>query len=193
MGISWERGRPARMLIPLWRSLSVSATWQPACRCEPQRPNRERPPAPFRVDPSGGDGRGCASALCGRDARAPRGAIIHAKNREHGLHHAQKSGKAPFASPKNHSPLEGGVGETRAQPTVEPEGGKRGVPEVTISSTRRATKRDGAASTARVATKRIINIDAQDKQDERLLHRKPARAMVRWGIADSQEYKLAVS
>ena len=82
------------------------------------------------------------------------------------------------------------------QPTVEPEGGKRGVPEVTVSGTRRATKRDGAASTARVATKRIINIDAQDaqdKQDERLLHRKPARAMVRWGIADSQEYKLAVS
>ena len=35
---------------------------------------------------------------------------------------------------------------------------------------------------ARVATKRIINIDAQDaqdKQDERLLHRKPARAVVR--------------
>ena len=43
---------------------------------------------------------------------------------------------------------------------------------------------------------RIINIDAQDaqdKQDERFLHRKPARAMVRWGIADAQEYKLAVS
>ena len=29
----------------------------------------------------------------------------------------------------------------------------------------RATKRDGFASTARTATKRIINIDAQDAQD----------------------------
>ena len=49
---------------------------QPACRCEPQRPNRERPPASGSIQ-SGGDGRGCASALCGRDARAPGGHHPH--------------------------------------------------------------------------------------------------------------------
>ena len=35
--------------------------------------------------------------------------------------------------------------------------------------------------------------DAQDEQDERFLHQKPARAMIRCGLADAQDYKLAVS
>ena len=35
--------------------------------------------------------------------------------------------------------------------------------------------------------------DAQDKQDERLLHQKAARAVIRCGLADAQDYKLAVS
>ena len=42
----------------------------------------------------------------------------------------------------------------------------------------------------------LMNIDAQDaqdKQDERLLHQKPARAVIRCGLADAQDYKLAVS
>ena len=39
----------------------------------------------------------------------------------------------------------------------------------------------------------IINIDAQDEQDERLMHEKPARAMIRCGFADALDYKLAVS
>ena len=42
----------------------------------------------------------------------------------------------------------------------------------------------------------FLNIDAQDaqdKQDERLLHQKPARAVIRCGLADAQDYKLAVS
>ena len=42
----------------------------------------------------------------------------------------------------------------------------------------------------------FMNIDAQDKQDkqdERLLHQKPARAVIRCGLADAQDYKLAVS
>ena len=41
-----------------------------------------------------------------------------------------------------------------------------------------------------------MNIDAQDAQDEqneRFLHEKPARPMIRFGLADAQEYKLAVS
>ena len=39
----------------------------------------------------------------------------------------------------------------------------------------------------------FMNIDAQDKQDERLLHQNPARAVIRCGLADAQDYKLAVS
>ena len=42
----------------------------------------------------------------------------------------------------------------------------------------------------------LINIDAQDAQDERdesLLHEKPAPAMIACGFADAQDYKLAVS
>ena len=41
-----------------------------------------------------------------------------------------------------------------------------------------------------------MNIDAQDardNQDGTLLHEKPAPAMTRCGLADAQEYKLAVS
>ncbi len=81
-------------------------------------------------------------ALCGRDARAPGGGIIHTKNREHGLHHAQESGKELGSALKNHSPLEGESARgrspqssrrganaaSRAEPAVEPEGGERGVP-----------------------------------------------------------------
>ena len=39
----------------------------------------------------------------------------------------------------------------------------------------------------------IINIDAQDEQDERFLHEKLAQPMIRCGLAAAQEYKLAVS
>ena len=42
--------------------------------------------------------------------------------REHGLHPAKQLGKEPCAGLKNHSPLEGGVGE-RAEPAVEPSWG----------------------------------------------------------------------
>ena len=41
-----------------------------------------------------------------------------------------------------------------------------------------------------------MNIDAQDAQDQQdvsLLLQKQARAMIRYGIADAREYKLAVS
>ena len=64
-GIAWERGRPARILS-LWPPLSFSAMPQSRCRrqlpCgrEPHRPGRRRAMATCRVDPSGGDGRGCA-------------------------------------------------------------------------------------------------------------------------------------
>ena len=35
--------------------------------------------------------------------------------------------------------------------------------------------------------------DAQDNQDGRLLHEKPAPALIVCGFADAQEYKLAVT
>ena len=50
--------------------------------------------------------------------------MVYTINRKHGLHLAEESGKKPFAGLKNHSPLEGGVGETRAKPAVEPVGGE---------------------------------------------------------------------
>ena len=39
----------------------------------------------------------------------------------------------------------------------------------------------------------FMNIDAQDEQDESLLHEKPAPAMIACEFADAQDYKLAVS
>ena len=35
--------------------------------------------------------------------------------------------------------------------------------------------------------------DTQDSQDERFLHRKPAGALIRYGLADVQDAKPAVS
>ena len=51
-------------------------------------------------------GRGLQEKGCGRDARAP-GWASSTLDRKHGLHPAQESGKAPPASLKYHSPLEG--------------------------------------------------------------------------------------
>ena len=61
-------------------------------------------------------------------ARVQTGNILYTINRKQGLHLARVLGKEPCASLKNHSPLEGGVGETRAEPAVEPVGGKRRAP-----------------------------------------------------------------
>ncbi len=44
---------------------------QPPCRREQQRPGRRRAPAPFPVDPSGGDGRGCAGLGAGGTPALP--------------------------------------------------------------------------------------------------------------------------
>ena len=76
-GISWERGRPARILF-LWpppsfgrRRASVRCCWQPPCGREQQRPGRRRAMAPLPVDPSGGDGRGCARLGAGGTPALP--------------------------------------------------------------------------------------------------------------------------
>ena len=45
------------------------------------------------------------------------------------------------------------------------DGVKKEVSTKTHEERRRSTKRDGSASTTRSATKRILNIDAQDAQD----------------------------
>ena len=117
-----ERGRPARILMPLWRLLSVSATWQAATRSAgtaTARPKKTHGAVPGRSKwrrwPR------LRQALCGRDARAPGWAIVHTLNREHGLHHARESGRAPFASLKNHSPLEG----KSARPGRSPQSSRR--------------------------------------------------------------------
>ena len=66
-----ERGRPARMLS-LWPSLSFSAMLQaPPCGREQYRPGRRRAMAPFPVDPSGGDGPGCAKLGAGGTPALP--------------------------------------------------------------------------------------------------------------------------
>ena len=59
------------------RRASVRCCRQPPCRREQQRPGRRRAMAPFPVDPSGGDDRGCARLWCGRDDRAPRKPSSH--------------------------------------------------------------------------------------------------------------------
>ena len=76
-GIAWERGRPARILF-LWpppsfgrRRASVRCCRQPPCGREPHRPGRRRAMAPLPVDPSGGDGRGCARLGAGGTPALP--------------------------------------------------------------------------------------------------------------------------
>ena len=70
-GIAWERGRPARIL-PLWPLLSFSAVLQaatPSAGTASVRPKEAM--APFPVDPSGGDKRGCAKLCAGGTPALP--------------------------------------------------------------------------------------------------------------------------
>ena len=53
------------------RRASVRCCRQPPCRREQQRPGRRRAVAPFPVDPSGGDGRGCARLGAGGTPALP--------------------------------------------------------------------------------------------------------------------------
>ena len=72
-----ERGRPARNLILRWRLRSVGTTLRAGSRpfgVTPQGQVPRIPTAPLPVEPSGGDGQGCAGLWCGRDARVPGGA-----------------------------------------------------------------------------------------------------------------------
>ena len=74
-GLAGKRcGRPARNLIPGWRSRSGSArlpSGSHPCRRERQWPVRMKGKAPLPFHPSGGVGQGCAGKWCGRDARVP--------------------------------------------------------------------------------------------------------------------------
>ena len=124
MGIPWERGRPARILLligvaELPRGFAgshyVGGNRNGRAEGEPRRRCRSIQVAEM------------AEAVPGIvRAGRPRSqeAIIHTINREHGLHPAKESSKESYASLKNHSPLEG----ESAKPAVEPEGGKRGAP-----------------------------------------------------------------
>ena len=53
------------------RWASVRCCRQPSCRREQHRPGRRRAMAPFPVDPSGGDGRGCARLCAGGTPALP--------------------------------------------------------------------------------------------------------------------------
>ena len=53
------------------RWASVRCCRQPSCRREQHRPGRRRAMAPFPVDPSGGDGRGCARLGAGGTPALP--------------------------------------------------------------------------------------------------------------------------
>ena len=55
------------------RSVSLRCCSRPPCRREPHRPGRSRGRAPFPVDPSGGDGRGCARLGAGGTPALPGG------------------------------------------------------------------------------------------------------------------------
>ena len=70
-GIAWERGRPARILS-FWLPLSFSAMLQAATlSAGTASAGRRRGMAPFPVDPSGGDGRGCARLGAGGTPALP--------------------------------------------------------------------------------------------------------------------------
>ena len=78
-----------------------------------------------------------------------------------------------FPGARDHSPLEGESQKLSRQATADTAGGwKRPVAQGSFFS--------------------IINIDrqdGQDKRDESLLHKKPARPMIRCGLADARDYK----
>ena len=83
-----------------------------------------------------------------------REAIVHTLDREHGLHHAQQSGKKSCASLKNHSPLEGESARQGRSPQSSRRGGKRGVPGVTTSGT--AINPSGVG---RITTRNVLEVD----------------------------------
>ena len=67
-GIAWERGRSRPVL---WPPLSFSAMLQATPVGGIRIPGRRRAMAPFPVDPSGGDGRGCARLGAGGTPALP--------------------------------------------------------------------------------------------------------------------------
>ena len=106
-----------------------------------------------------------------------------AANREHPLRDKPGTGLTPC-----HGIQHGAI--CRPQESLPPGGGVAEKPS-------RQAKTDAVGGTParrlRIDIFSILNIDRQDERDERLLHGKPARPMIRCGFADAQEYKLAVS
>ncbi len=78
-----------------------------------------------------------------------------------------RDARAPRSA--NHSPLEGESQKPSRKAKADAVGGIGAPPEIENFFT--------------------INIDAQDAQDESFLHQKPARAMIRCGLADAQDYR----
>ncbi len=101
---------------PTRRSVSESERWVGGAGRQPGGLARTRPGVMEEVREKAGSVRIVRECLDRRlvagirmRARRPRsrGGIVHTLNREHGLHRARESGKAPYASLKYHSPLEG--------------------------------------------------------------------------------------
>ena len=84
-GIAWERGRPRPHTVPLAAAeLQCDAAGSLPCGREQQRPGRRRAMAPFPVDPSGGDGRGCDRLGAGGTLALP--ASLHPMTSSHQGH-----------------------------------------------------------------------------------------------------------
>ena len=75
----------------------------------------------------------------------------------------------------NHSPLEGESQKPSRQAKADAVGGIGAPPEIENFFTINIDAQDAQ--------------DAQDEQDESFLHQKPARAMIRCGLADAQDYR----
>ena len=117
-----ERGRPARILIPF----AVAERQHDFAGSHQVGGNRN---GQAEEDPRRRSGSIRAAEMAGvvpgivRAGRPrSRGGIIHTRNREHRLHRAREPGKAPYASLKNHSPLEG----KSARPGRSPQSSRRG-------------------------------------------------------------------
>ena len=90
--------------------------------------------------------------------------------------------------------MSGQAGEVEAmQPVNQDAPRERGRPARTMPGIAPAIAATWIERQRRQGIDIFLNTDARDKQDETFLHRKPAWAMIRCGLADAQDTKPAVS
>ncbi len=95
--------------------------------------------APLPVDPSGGDGRGCAKNCAGGTPALPGGHRPYIKPGT-SFTSCPGIGQGALCRPQDHSPLEGESARGRS-PQSSRRGAKRGVPGVNVSESSGAAKR----------------------------------------------------